>query len=78
MVSSALNGKFDEWLTKGHLFPSPLDENISYLSYHKWNLSLITWETMRLLVNHQLIPVAKQPKTSLLNKSVIKDLKVLP
>ena len=35
-------------------------------------------ETMRLLVNHQLIPIAIQPKSILLNKSVIKDLKILP
>ena len=33
---------------------------------------------MRLLVNHQLIPIAIQPKSILLNKSVIKDLKILP
>ena len=32
------------------------------LSYHESNLSLIARETMRLLVNHQLIPIAIQPK----------------
>ena len=37
-----------------HNFPSPLDET---------NLSLIARETMRLLVNHQLIPIAIQPKS---------------
>ena len=38
-------------VTKGrHNFPSSL----SSLSYHKWNLSLIARETMRLLVHHQL------------------------
>ena len=33
------------------------------LSYHESNLSLIAQETMRLLVNHQLISLAKQPKS---------------
>ena len=32
------------------------------LSYHGWNLSLIARETMRLLVNYQLILIAAQPK----------------
>ena len=32
------------------------------LSYHEWNLSLIARETMRLLVNYQLILIAAQPK----------------
>ena len=41
-------------VTKGrHNFPSPLDET---------NLSLIARETIRLLVNHQLIPIAIQPQ----------------
>ena len=31
--------------------------------YHESNLSLIARETMRLLVNHQLIPIAIQPKS---------------
>ena len=35
----------------------------SSLSYHESNLSLIARETMRLLVNHQLIPIAIQPKS---------------
>ena len=43
-------------VTKGrHNFPSPLDET---------NLSLIARETMRLLVNHQLIPIAIQPQSN--------------
>ena len=33
------------------------------LSYHGWNLSLIARETMRLLVNYQLILIAAQPKS---------------
>ena len=32
------------------------------LSYQELNLSLIAQETMQLLVNHQLIPIATQPK----------------
>ena len=35
----------------------------SSLSYRESNLSLIARETMRLLVNHQLIPIAIQPKS---------------
>ena len=35
----------------------------SSLSYQESNLSLIVRETMRLLVNHQLIPIAIHPKS---------------
>ena len=34
----------------------------SFLSYHRLHLSLIPWETMHLLVNHQFIPILTQPK----------------
>ena len=35
---------------------------LSSLSYHESNVSLIARETKRLLVNHQLIPIAIRPK----------------
>ena len=35
----------------------------SSLSYHESNLSLIARETIRLLINHRLIPVAMQSKS---------------
>ena len=35
----------------------------SSLSYHESNLSLIALETIRLLINHRLIPVAMQSKS---------------
>ena len=67
-------------VTKGrHNFPSPLDKvKFSSLSYHESNLSLIARETMRLLVNHQLIPIPTQPKSISLEQFVTKDLNVLP
>ena len=61
-----------------HNFPGPFDEKNLAPKLDESNLLLIAQLTMRLLVNHQLIPIAIQAKTSLLNKSVIKDLKVLP
>ena len=38
-------------------------EKFGSLSYHESNLSLIARETMRLLLNHQLIPITMQPKS---------------
>ena len=52
MASSAINDKFVHNLGK-----------ISSLSYRESNLSLIARETMRLLVNHQSIPIAIQSKS---------------
>ena len=50
-------------VTKGrHNFPSPLDEENLALSYHESNLLLIAQSTMRLQVDHQLIPIAMQAK----------------
>ena len=44
----------------------------SSLSYHESNLSLIARETMRLLVNHQLIPIVMQPKSIFLEQTCYK------
>ena len=41
------------------------------LSYHESNLSLIARETMPLLVNRQLVPVAIQLKSISLEKMVL-------
>ena len=56
MVSSAINDKFDKWQLRGVT-------TFSSLSYHESNLSLIARETMRFLVNHQLVPIAIQSKS---------------
>ena len=64
MASKAINDKFDEWKLRGVIISKSFGRGkFSSLSYHKSNLSLIARETMRLLVNHQLIPIAIQPKS---------------
>ena len=63
MVSSAINDKFDEWQLRASQFSQSFGGGkFSFLSYHESNLSLIARETMRLLVNYQLIPIVTQPK----------------
>ena len=58
MVSSVINNKFDEWKLRDVKIIRVL-----WTSYHKPNLLLIALETMGLLVNHQLVPIAIQPKS---------------
>ena len=74
MVSNAINNKFDEWQLRGVSFGRG---KFSSLKHHKPNLLLIAQQTMRLLVNRQLILIAIVLKASHLKKPVIKDLKVL-
>ena len=55
-------------LTSGNYGASSFSQSFGWgrfssLSYHESNLSLIARETMRLLVNHQLIPIAIQPNS---------------
>ena len=58
MVSSVINNKFDEWKLRDVKIIRLL-----WTSYHKPNFLLIARETMGLLVNHQLVPIAIQPKS---------------
>ena len=69
-------------LTSGNLGASLISESLeqqkfSPLNYHESNLSLIASETIRLLVNHQLIPIAIESKSISLEKVCKKDFKVL-
>ena len=73
VVSSAINDKFDEWQLRGVIFSESFGRGkFSFLSYHESNLSLITQETIRLLVNHQLILIALQPKSISLEQTCYK------
>ena len=65
MVSIAISEKFEErWAVfKGR----------HSLSYHESSLSLITGETIRLLVNHQLVTMEIQPKSISLDQACYKS-----
>ena len=63
--------------TSNRMVSGTVNDKFSSLSYHESNLSLIKREIMRLLVNHQVIRLRYNRKASLLNKSFLKDLKVL-
>ena len=78
MVSRGINDKFDEWSLRGVIISQVLWTRKIYLLkfYHESNLSLIPRETMRLLVS--LFHSRYSLKAFLLNKSIIKNLKVLP
>ena len=71
MALSAINDKFDEWQIGGVIvFRVLWTSYFGSLSYHDSNLSLIArqYETMRLLVNHQLIPIVIQTKSIFLEQ----------
>ena len=60
MVSSAINDKFNQGASQ---FSESFGRGtFSSLSYHE-SISLSARETMRLLINHQLSPIAIQPKS---------------
>ena len=64
MIMSAINDKFDELSSKERYFFESFGRGkFSFLNYHESKLSLIAREAVRLLVNYQVIPFTKWPKS---------------
>ena len=59
-IVSAINGKFKEWEPK---------RMFSFLDCHESKLSLIAWETVIFLFNHQFISISIRPKSISLEQS---------